>query len=517
MSIARIVTATEMRCLEDESVKLGISTAQLMENAGRAVAHSVHQVLGAIADKNITVLVGPGNNGGDGLVAARYLHDLGARVNVLLLNSRSESDYNLKLVRERGIVVMGPDMSGLGNPLEHTDAVLDAIFGTGQSRGIDGIYKEVLGKLTDIQQRRQGLLVFAVDLPSGLNADTGQPDPATPFVDHTLTLGLPKCGLYMPAGAARAGEITILDIGFPPYLAAQTGVELITAELAQALLPTRSPYANKGRFGRVMVVAGSMNYIGAAYLACAGAARVGAGLVALAAPESIIPTVATMIPEATYIPIPESTPGIILPEAAGLVKSAGEFNAILVGPGLGQKTETGIFLTCLLDVMSSACLVLDADAINALAKIPEWWHKLCIDAIMTPHPGEMARLTGLSIDEVQAERIALAQEKAIMWGKTVILKGAFTVVAAPDGRCRISPFANAALASAGTGDVLAGVVTGLLGQGLPLFDAATLGVYLHARAGERVKAKTGDTGILASDLLPELPQSIRELRDDRFA
>lgn len=513
MSTMKIVTAAEMQRLEEASAKDGLSSAQLMENAGRAVAQGVRRILGTVAGRRIVVFAGPGNNGGDGLVAARHLCDQGALVSVFLAGTRPDDD-NLKLVRERGVNVTGPDMSGLEGRLNSADAVIDAFFGTGQNRDLGGVCREVLEKLAEIKSYRPLLKVFAVDLPSGLNAETGHPDPATPFADYTFTLGLPKRGLYTPNGAARAGEVIVLDIGFLPHFAEAINTELLTAELARGLLPERSPYANKGSFGRVMVVAGSANYLGAAYLACAGAARVGAGLVTLAAPESIIPAVAAQIPEAVYIPLPESAPGVVLPEVERLTKSAAEFDAILIGPGLGQKASE-VFLGRLFENLSPVPLVLDADALNVLAKTLEWRRSLGFEAILTPHPGEMARLAGLTTEEIQAGRIALAQAKAVEWGKIVVLKGAFTVVAAPDGHCRISPFANAVLASAGTGDVLAGAVAGLLGQGLSLFDAASLGVYLHARAGEWAKSRIGDIGVLASDLLPELPRAIRELKEQR--
>ena len=506
----KIVNTAEMRHLEEESAKAGISTMQLMENAGRAVAQRIQGQLDAVVGRNIVVLVGPGNNGGDGLVAARHLCDWGARVNVFMVRSRPDDD-NLRLAQEAGAVISGPTTSELSSLLTAADVAVDALFGTGQSRRIEGVFKDVLDELAKAKRSRSALMIFAVDLPSGLNADTGQPDPATPLVDYTLTLGLSKQGLYTPEGAARAGGVAILDIGLVADPMTRVDTELMTDDLMRTLLPSRSPYSHKGSCGRAMVVAGSANYRGAAYLACAGVARVGTGLVALVAPENVISTVATKMPEAVYIPWPDGSSGVIMPEAAELAKLMVNYDALLVGPGLGQ-TASGAFIKCLCEDLPPMRLVLDADALNALAKTPEWWHGLGTEAVLTPHLGEMARLTGLAVEEIQTKRLDIAREKAAAWKKVVVLKGAFTVVAAPDGRCRVSPFANAALASAGTGDILAGVVTGLLGQGLSLFDAASLGVYLHASAGERVKAQMGDTGVLASDLLPELPRAIKALK-----
>ncbi len=506
----KIVTAEEMRRLEAESARLGIGPAELMENAGRAIAQSVRQSLGGASGKKIVVLVGPGNNGGDGLVAARYLSDRGARVSVYLAATRPEGDRNLRKVRERDIDIIAA--SSLESSLSSADAALDALFGTGQSRAIGGVFKEALERLAEAKKSSPQLLIFAVDLPSGLNADSGEPDPATPCADHTLTLGLPKRGLYQPAGAARAGMVTILDIGIPPGLTENIATELMTDELIKTLLPARSPFANKGSFGRVRVVAGSENYIGAAYLACAGAARAGAGLVELAAARSLIPIVASRLAEAVYLPLPEEAPGVLSPEASGVLLAAAAPDAMLIGPGLGQREETAAFLEQVLGGLPQTRLALDADALNLISRTAEWWHKLSYDAVITPHPGEMARLAGLTVAEVQADRIELARSKAAAWHKTVVLKGAFTVLAAPDGRCRLSPFASAALASAGTGDVLAGVIAGLLGQGLGLFDAASAGVYLHARAGQRLGGRLGEAGALASDLLPEIPLVIKALK-----
>jgi len=263
------------------------------------------------------------------------------------------------------------------------------------------------------------------------------------------------------------------------------------------------------------VVAGSINYIGAAYLACSGAMRVGAGLVTLATAASLQPILAAKLTEVTYLPLPESSPGIVSPEAVSVIQPELErYQVLLFGCGLGQS-QSAIKLTKSLFLGKKAALpalILDADALNILAGIPDWWQKLAADAVITPHPGEMARLAKSSIDEVQADRSGMATRKAAEWRKTVVLKGAYTVVATPPGKSMTSPFANPGLASAGTGDVLAGAIAGLVAQGLSLFDGAALGVYLHGKAGDIVKAVMGDTGMTASDLLPVLPLAIKRLK-----
>jgi hydroxyethylthiazole kinase-like uncharacterized protein yjeF len=510
----KVLTADEMRWAEQECAKAGITTDILMENAGRAVAEEVRRILGGADQKHIILLIGPGNNGGDGLVAARHLHDWGANIALFLLGQRAEDEPNLRLVRERGIACyQNPDrLVGL---LSSAEAVIDALFGTGKSRPLGGIFKQSLELVAEAKKMHSELKIIALDLPSGLDADSGTCDPSCLYADHTITLGFPKPGLYNSPGAGRAGVITVVDIGIPEHLAKEITIELITDDWARSVLPQRPLEANKGSFGRVLVVAGSINYIGAAYLACSGAIRVGAGLVTLATASSLQPILAAKLTEVTYLPMPESSTGVISAEAAGLVLSElKNYNVLLLGCGLGQSEQAISFTRSMLLQARNALpsMVLDADALNILAKTPDWWRKLTDDAILTPHPGEMARLTGISVPEIQANRAGVAKKMASEWKKTVILKGAYTVVAAPDGRCRISPVANSGLASAGTGDVLAGAIAGLLAQGLSLFDAASLGVWLHAQAGEVVKAKLGDTGMIASDLLPVLPIAIKELR-----
>jgi hydroxyethylthiazole kinase-like uncharacterized protein yjeF len=510
----KVLTADEMRQAEQECAGIGITTDMLMENAGRAVAEEVRRILGGADQKHIILLIGPGNNGGDGLVAARHLHDWGAKVALFLPGQRAEEEPNLKLVRERGIACyQNPDR--LSELLSSASAVVDALFGTGKSRPLGGVFKQSLELVAEARKKRAELKIIALDLPSGLDADSGTCDPSCLYVDHTITLGFPKPGLYNSPGAGRAGVITVVDIGIPKYLAKEVTTELITNSWARSILPQRPLEANKGSFGRVLVVAGSINYIGAAYLACSGAIRAGAGLVTLATASSLQPILAAKLTEVTYLPLPESSPGVISAEEAGLVLSElKNYNVLLLGCGLGQSEQAVGFIRSVLLQPKTALppLVLDADAINTLANAPDWWQELNDDAILTPHPGEMARLTGFSVTEIQTNRAGMAKKMASEWKKTIILKGAYTVVAAPDGRCRISPIANPGLASAGTGDVLAGAIAGLLAQGLNNFDSAGLGVWLHAQAGEMVKAKLGDTGMLASDLLPVLPIVIKELR-----
>ena len=516
----KVVTAEQMREIDSSAAGIGLPTETLMENAGRAVAEETRKLIGNVVGKSILVIVGPGNNGGDGLVAGRYLEDWGAEVSIYLCRQRATDDKNLVLVQERGITTIqadqDKDFARLDSLLSSAEVVIDAVFGTGRSRAVDGVFKEVLDRVIESKQRNPGLLVIAVDVPSGLDSDTGAVDPSCPYAYATVTLGYPKPGLFNFPGAERAGRVIIADIGIPSSLAENIPTELITEDWVKSVLPERPLDANKGSFGKVLVVAGSINYIGAAYLACMGVARVGAGLVTLSTASSLQPILAARMTEVTYVPLPEAEAGVIASEAASVLEQwLPGYEVLLMGCGLGQKPQVVEFVKAILfDVVrgSSPALVLDADALNTLAQIPDWWQKLSQDAILTPHPGEMARLAGISVDEVQKHRLEIARKAAMEWRKVVVIKGAYTVVAASDGRARISQIANSGLASAGTGDVLAGVIAGLVAQGLSLFDAASCGVYLHGQAGEMVKGEIGDAGMLAGDLLPALPKVMKGIK-----
>jgi hydroxyethylthiazole kinase-like uncharacterized protein yjeF len=522
----KLVTADQMRRIDQLSAAAGVGTDVLMENAGLAVAQESWMALGTLEERHILVLAGPGNNGGDGLVAARYLHEWGAGVQVYLLKARGEDDANYRRLLEAGVpLACAEDDAGLSKldaALAEADLVVDALLGTGAARPIGGRLAEVLSRLATARARSRPPIVLAVDVPTGLNSDTGAVDPLTVAADHTVTLGCSKVGLHNYPGARYAGRVQVVDIGIPPALTSDLPYELMTASGVRALLPARPPDANKGTFGRVLVVAGSENYVGAAHLAAAGAYRVGAGLVTLACPRSLHPVIASALTEATYLPLPEEEGGLARRAADLVLRAVQGYDVLLVGCGLGQRGATQSFVRALLFSLAGEPLparpaggpavVVDADGLNALARTPGWWRELKAPAIVTPHPGEMSRLSGRPVPEIQADRLGCAVDCAREWGKTVVLKGAHTVVAAPAGRAALSPFANPALASGGTGDVLAGALAGFLAQGLSPFEAAVCGVYVHAAAGEEARQEMGDAGPVAGDLLPLLPRAINDLR-----
>ncbi|MBI4336414.1 MAG: NAD(P)H-hydrate dehydratase [Chloroflexi bacterium] len=504
-----------MRRLESQAVEAGTSTDTLMERAGLAVARKARErVAGRDHVAQVVVLVGPGNNGGDGLVTARHLADWGCHTAAYLCGARRAEDPKLELAARKGAHVIAatddPGLSRLRTLLADADLVVDAVLGTGVTRPMGALMQGVFKALAQERGHRSSMVVLALDLPSGLNADTGEVDSATPVVDLTVTLGFPKVGLFLFPGAAHVGHLEVVDIGIPQGLAGDVSLELMEASWVQRSLPTRPPWAHKGTFGRVLAVVGSWQYVGAAYLACMGAARGGAGYVTLATPAGVYPILAGKLTEVTHLPLPE-----VSPDAVQLVRQAmGNYDALLMGCGLGQGQGAEALVRGLLAEGPPLPLpkVLDADALNLLAKLPSWWERLGGAAVVTPHPGEMARLLGQQGTVGGKERIATARDAARRWRTVVVLKGAFTVVASPQGDARVSPFANPALATAGTGDVLAGLIAGLLAQGMGPYDAAAAGVYLHGAAGELVRQEVGDAGALASDLLPLLPRVIHRCK-----
>ena len=531
----KIVTVDEMRRIEAASDAAGYSYAAMMEQAGQAVAQAVISRR-QVQDKQVLVLVGPGNNGGDGLVAARYLVEAGARVACYLLKPRDPiQDENFYLVKQQGLEIVFADQDeelvNLQYLTGNTDVIVDALLGTGSRLPLRGTLAEMLGivrrTLTSRRQSRSESLtrlippaisdkrdwpfVVAVDGPSGLCYDNGALDKVAIPADVTVTFAYPKPGHFMFPGAGGLGELLIADIGTDPMLADDVTFEVVTPMMVREWLPPRPLNAHKGTFGKAMIIAGSANYTGAAYLAGAAATRAGAGLVTLALPAAIHAPVAARLAEATYLLLPCARElGAITSEAVSIVTEQLEgYDALLLGPGLGQAQMTGDFVQALLPKIREGThsLVVDADGLNILVGMKEWPKQLPTASILTPHPGEMARLTGRTIGEVQADRVVVAQSQAAAWEHIIVLKGAHTVVAAPDGRTAIIPYANPGLATAGTGDVLAGIIVALRAQGVSTFEAAATGAYLHGLAGELARLRFGAAGMVAGDVLAYLPRA----------
>ena len=515
----KLVTADQMRHLDQQAIKAGIPVAVLMENAGMGAARQIRGLLGNVKGRRIVVLAGPGNNGGDGLVAARHLHDWGAETRVYLLAKRRADDENYRELVKREIDVADaeddPTFAALARFLSDAELIVDALIGTGNARPIEATLAAILDHVRQARQQAQPPRLVAVDLPTGVASDTGAVDPHCLPADLTVALGFSKIGLHTLPGSQYAGRVEVVDIGLPRGAEATTKVELMTEEWVADHLPERPLNANKGTFGRVLVVAGSENYVGSVHLAAAASARVGAGLVTVACPRSIQGMVATGLLEATYLPLLERDGGITEKALTEVMGALEDYRVLLIGPGLSRRSRTQEFVRSLLFSLKSdgrLTVVVDADALNTLAGAPGWSGRMNVPLVLTPHPGELQRLTGRSIKDIQSDRLRTATQYASEWRQTVALKGAHTVVAAADGRAVVSPFANPALASAGTGDVLSGAIAGFLAQGLDPLVAAGCGVYIHAAAGERVREALGDAGLLASDLLTELPQAIHAVK-----
>jgi NAD(P)H-hydrate epimerase len=547
MPLTKIVTVDQMRAIEAAADQAGITYAMMMDAAGNAVAEHVLARIGPPADHKVVVLCGSGNNGGDGLVAANRLAEAGASVTVYATQPLDESDPKVQRLRARGLLLVDAENDQrwrvLKNLMGGVTVLVDAIFGTGVRLPLKGKPADLLRMLSRYLADRPAdrPFVAAVDCPSGLNCDTGALDPLALPAHLTVTLAAAKPGHFKFPGADAVGDLAVADIGLEGAgLPELSGIqlELATHETVKGLLPPRPRNAHKGTFGRVLVVAGSVNYTGAVYLSAAAAYRVGAGLVTAAVPPPLYAILAAQLPEATWIMLPHEM-GVVASPAADVVRQVyAKTQALLVGPGFGTEKETAAFVRRWLGVdeapgvrrghmgfLAPAAaqaaaepdaamppLVVDADGLKLLAKVEGWAGRLPRETVLTPHPGEMATLTGLDKDAIEADRVGLAQRFAAEWGHVVVLKGAFTVVAAPDGRATLQPFATAALARAGTGDVLAGAIAGLLAQGLAPYDAAVAAAYLHGLAGLRAAEVLGSTAsVIAGDVLDGLIEAVATL------
>jgi NAD(P)H-hydrate epimerase len=515
----KLVTADQMRELEQAAVAAGSSEAQLMEEAGLAVAQEAWMLLGTLEGRRIVVLVGPGKNGGDGMVAARHLAQWGAQVVAYVPRARRETERDEEAATV-GVTIMQSDEDPgavmLEDALRSADLVIDALLGIGRKRPIDPD-EPIAVALGTLSRRRESFSppkVVAVDLPTGVDADSGSVDPLTVPPDLTVTFGLPKIGMYQAPASGVVGKVQVIDIGIPKEAQEKVGLELMTSRWLKSALPERPEDANKGTFGRVLVVGGSRRYVGAPRLAATAAYRAGAGLVTVACPEGLVGTLAGALAEATWLPMQTANDGGLAGEVA--IALRGEwprFAAAVIGPGLGDSEEVRAFLWATLPDLADLerGAVLDADALSALALMPDGRERLGAGVVLTPHPGEMSRLLGTTVAEVQSRRMPAAVECAEAYGCTVVLKGAHSVIATADGRVRLSPFANPLLATAGTGDVLAGMIGAYLAQGLEPFDAASAGVYAHGAVGEAMRAEYGSAGLLAGELAEQLPRVIKSL------
>ncbi len=507
-----IVTVAQMRELEAQADRqYGLTGPILVENAGKSAADLFEAHLlphHTMNDLEVLFLIGPGNNGGDGLVMAQHLQEMGAMISL----------YRWK---EQRITVRGQDISEsetqseLESAIGSADYIVDSLLGTGNSRPLPENMRSLLARIQQEREKRPELQVVAVDLPTGLNADTGEVDPGAIHADTTITLACPKQGFFFFPGRDYIGNLYLGEIGLPPEIESDIQAEMLNDDLLRGLLPPRPLESNKGTFGKVMLLCGSFPYPGSAFLAGSAAGRVGAGLITLAVTEKMLPIYASSFHEATFVILPPEE-AESFERSKALTDTLEGYRSLLIGPGLGQAPNTRDVILQVLEYLRSLPeekrphLVVDADGLNNLSKLEHWWTLLPKGTVITPHPGEMGRLCGgIKVSGGNIDRLELARSKAKEWQVTLVLKGACTIITAPGGRTCINLLANPALAAAGTGDVLAGMIAGFSAQeGMQPFDAASASVYLHTVAAGIVSKEMGHAGMLASDLLPELPRAM---------
>lgn len=509
-----IVTGAQMQALDRRTtLEAHISGLTLMANAGAGTVAAMEQVFGALAGKRVTVVCGKGNNGGDGFVAARRLRQKRARVQAVLLAKPADLTGDAKTMCRRFVSAAGsavvhnnPPVERLRSILGTSDLIVDALLGTGLSTPVSGPYKTAIEAINEA-----GRPVTAVDLPSGIHADTGAVLGAAVKARLTVTFGLPKLGLYVGAGIDHAGEIQIVDIGIPRSYreSVESRLSLITADRVRPILPSRMPSAHKGTYGHAAIVAGSVGKSGSAALAAKAALRVGVGLVTVATPASVNDVLESKLLEAMTVPMPETKARTLARSGLDrLMEFINARSALAIGPGLTTHPETVELIQALVRRLDKPS-VLDADALNALAGRTSLLAECKTQPILTPHPGEMARLDQEATPQsVNADRIGTASRFAQGRGVILVLKGARTVVAHPDGRVAICPTGNPGMATAGTGDALTGILVGLLAQRVPSWEAACAGTYIHGLAGDLASAALGQAGMTAGDLIDRLPQAL---------
>jgi len=517
----RVLNTQQMRDADRRTIDdIGIPSIVLMENAGRQAVAAMEAAFEGLPMSHVGVLCGRGNNGGDGFVVARTLVQRGIDATVFLLGSvsevRGDARTNLEVLGRLGITVVevtnAQEWELHFSEISECDLLVDAILGTGFTGPLTGFLETVVADVNDL-----GVPVVAIDIPTGLSADSHEIDGDAIEASMTVTLAAPKIPLVLPPADTHAGDLVIADIGIPaPVLDEVEGpyVELLTRERMRELVPVRAAESHKGDFGRVLIVAGSQGKTGAAHLAALGALRSGAGLVTVATARSSLPVLAAMGAEYMTEALDESPAGTIDYAAVDRVLDL-KADVIAIGPGIGQEPSTAAFVQALVE-RSGVPLVLDADALNAFAEEPE---RLVgrdgVDVIITPHPGEMARLLNTTVEAVQKDRLNIARDFAAAHKLHVVLKGHRTVIAGPDNRAFLNLTGNPGMATGGTGDVLAGMLGAWFAQLLDAEAACKVSVYLHGAAGDLAEADEGEVSMVAGDLVARIGDAILELTSRR--
>lgn len=529
----KVVTVEAMRTIEAAIDASVMSYEQMMLNAGRAAGKYLQERLAISEQTQFTILIGKGSNGGDGLVLAHYLsQNTPARIRLYLLEARHQDDQNFAAVVSEGIFIglAADDRDGrlLSNLIGSADVIVDALFGIGLRLPLRGQAAKILrtvNQMTAVDYPTYGdalavdptqpnplppapkPFVLAIDCPSGIDCNSGQADASTITADETITLIAAKPGLFTFPAAKYVGKLILSQIGIPDTLPelAQVTTTVMDGHQARLMLPARPIDGHKGTFGKTMVVAGSPNFVGAIALAGEAAGRSGSGLVTIASAGKLVDAVAGRLREPTWLRLADEEGAIAASACEDFIQQTQGYQALLVGCGLGQHPSTRDFVWNLLAGKALPPLIMDADALNIISAETNWWRQLPAGTIITPHSGEMSRLTRLPTSEINAHRWEIVAEKAKEWGLVIVLKGAHTLVASPAGQTSVIPFKTDALGTGGTGDVLAGLIAGLRAQGSSAFDSARLGTYIHGLAGIIAETAVGSSrSVTAGDVLRAL-------------
>lgn len=512
----KVVTAEEMKRIDARAMEgMSIPGVMLMENAGRGVVSVIREEIGEVEDVSFAVVCGKGNNGGDGFVAARFLKNNGARITAYLLGRKSEvkgdAKTNLEIALKAGVEVVevkgDASLSKLEEGLESVDVAVDAIFGT----GFEGAARGIPAKAIDLLNEFEGV-IFSIDVPSGLDATSGQVEGPCVLADVTATMCLPKRGLLLCPGKDHTGDLYVVDIGVPPVAMEKehVKVELIDDGYVRRVFPMRPSGAHKGRFGHLLVLAGSPGLTGAAALASMSGLKVGCGLVTLGIPESLNDVMETKLTEVMTLPLPETGSRTLAPDALDPILSFLEkADALALGPGLSTDQKTRELVLRLLPEVRCPAVV-DADGLNNLSFKTSVIRRCKAPLVLTPHPGEASRLTGVRTSEIDKERIDYAVKLSRAFSSTVVLKGAPTVVGGADGFAYVNATGNSGMATGGSGDVLTGMIGGFLAQGLKGLEASNVAVYLHGLAGDLGANDQTEYSLVAGDIMENIPLAIKE-------
>ncbi len=512
-----LVTAQQMKELDSKATsQYGIPSILLMENAGRSVAEVADTMLDDAEGAIVTIIAGPGNNGGDGFVAARHLHNMGAKVAIAYygeeIGGQGDAAINRDIAQKMKLdIIQNPSKDDLLSLLSKSDLVIDALLGTGIKGNVRPTQSEIISIINECCSP-----VLSVDIPSGIDADTGNICGNSVMADVTITFALPKIGLVNYPGAMFVGELMVADIGIPKELLLKSGSNcfIVNKEIVGFALPERLPDAHKGCYGKVAIVAGSVGLTGAAVLAAEGALRMGAGLVTVACPESLNDILEAKLTEQMTFPVPECSHRAFGNASIEKVKQfIGERDSVVLGPGVGRNMETVEFILNLIESLEKPAII-DADGLYAIASDLDVLKKAKAPIIITPHPGEMAMLVGTGIDYIQSNRLEIAVNFAKENNVIVILKGAGTIIASPDGDTFINPTGCPGMATGGTGDVLSGMIGALLARGIYPVNASCSAVYLHGLAGQIASEVFGEESIKAGDVADYISDAIKFVVDE---